>query len=390
MTVLTGLTWDHPRGYQPLEACAQRWRQLEPETTVRWERRSLKSFGDDPVDAVANRYDLVVVDHPFVGTIAEQRCYLPLDRHLDPAVLARSADTVGASQDSYRFGGHQWALAVDSAAHVSVRRAGVLADGDVPQSWEKVRDTARELGPDRFVLALAPVDCMMMLLTVAASLGTPVFAADTVAADDLAAALELIASLADLAHPESLRFNPIAVLDAMSAPAGPAYCPALFGYSNFARPPGTARLRFAAVPAGAGGARGVLGGAGLAVSASSPTPEAAVRFAAFVADPDTQASTYLRAGGQPAHRAAWESGEAQRVAPGYFTDTLAALDRSWLRPRWAGFPFAQESAGDAIHAYLAAGARRDTTALVGHLRSLFECARPQASDVPGQDLKGTP
>jgi multiple sugar transport system substrate-binding protein len=386
MTVLTGLTWDHPRGYQPLEACARRWRQLEPDVTVRWERQSLKSFGSDPVDAVAGRYDLVVLDHPFVGTIAEQSRYLPLDRHLDPAVLARIADTVGASQESYRFAGHQWALAIDAAAHVSVRRADVLADGDVPQTWAQVRDTAQGLGPDRFVLALAPIDCMMMLLTVAASLGTPVFAADTVAAaDDLAAALELIASLADLAHPGSLRFNPVAVLDAMSAPAGPAYCPALFGYSNFARPPGAARLRFAAVPAGAQGAHGVLGGAGLAVSASSLTPEAAIRFAAFVADPDTQATTYLRAGGQPAHRAAWESGEAQRVAPGYFTDTLAALDRSWIRPRWAGFPSVQETAGDAIHAYLTAGARRDTTALVGHLRSLFECARPRASDGPGKD-----
>jgi multiple sugar transport system substrate-binding protein len=383
LTILTGLTWDHPRGYQPLEACAQRWRQLEPDVTVRWERRSLKSFGDDPVDAAAGRYDLVVVDHPFVGTIAEQRCYLPLDRRLDPAVLARSADTVGASQDSYRFAGRQWALAIDAAAHVSVRRADGLAGGDVPRTWEQVQDTALVLGPDRFVLALAPVDCMMLLLTVAASLGTPVFAAGAVAAaDDLAAALELIAGLADMAHPASLRFNPIAVLDMMSAPAGPAYCPALFGYSNFARAPGTARLRFAAVPAGAGGARGVLGGAGLAVSASSSSPEAAVRFAAFVADPDTQATTYLRAGGQPAHRAAWESSEAQRVAPGYFTDTLAALDQSWVRPRWAGFPVAQKDAADSIHAYLSAGARRDTTALVGQLQLLLEGAKQRASDVP--------
>ena len=373
MTVLKGLTWDHPRGYQPLEACALQWRNVEPGVTVQWERRSLKSFGDDPLEGLAKRHDLVIVDHPFVGTISDQGCYVALDRYLDAAVMSRIADSVGASYETYRFAGHQWALPVDAAAHVSVRRVDLLAESDMPRTWEQVPHTARELGPDRFALCLAPVDCMMMLLTVAASLGKPAFVEESLATDDdLAAALETIARLSDLAHPRSLQSNPIVVLDAMSSPDGPAYSPALFGYSNYARSAAKVNLRFAPVPAGPGGSRGVLGGTGLAVSSSSAAVDAAIRFAAFVADPQVQATTYLEAGGQPAHRAAWDSAEARSVAQGYFADTRPALDRSWIRPRWAGFPFAQEAAGDAIHDYLMAGSRRDTVAVISQLRSLME------------------
>ena len=185
---------------------------------------------------------------------------------------------------------------------MSVRRVDLLAESDMPRTWEQVPHTARELGPDRFALCLAPVDCMMMLLTVAASLGKPAFVEESLATDDdLAAALETIARLSDLAHPRSLQSNPIVVLDAMSSPDGPAYSPALFGYSNYARSAAKVNLRFAPVPAGPGGSRGVLGGTGLAVSSSSAAVDAAIRFAAFVADPQVQATTYLEAGGQPAH-----------------------------------------------------------------------------------------
>ena len=63
--------------------------------TVQWERRSLKSFGDDPLEGLAKRHDLVIVDHPFVGTISDQGCYVALDRYLDAAVMSRIADSVG-------------------------------------------------------------------------------------------------------------------------------------------------------------------------------------------------------------------------------------------------------------------------------------------------------
>ena len=59
------------------------------------------------------------------------------------------------------------------------------------------------------------------------------------------------------------------------------------------------------------------------------------------------------------------------MAQGYFADTRPALDRSWICRRWAGFPFAQEAAGDAIHDYLMAGSRRDTAAVISQLRSLM-------------------
>jgi len=116
------LTWDHPRGYQPLEACALRWRSIEPDVTVRWERRSLKSFGDDPLDDLANRHDLIIIDHPFVGAIADAGCFVALDRYLD---VARA---VADRRLSWRKLRHvslcrpPVGLPVDAAPHVSLRR----------------------------------------------------------------------------------------------------------------------------------------------------------------------------------------------------------------------------------------------------------------------------
>ena len=53
--VLRGLTWDHPRGYEPpgvatRAAFADRARLACRST---WDRRSLKQFGDQPIDALA-------------------------------------------------------------------------------------------------------------------------------------------------------------------------------------------------------------------------------------------------------------------------------------------------------------------------------------------------
>jgi hypothetical protein len=84
-------------------------------------------------------------------------------------------------------------------------------------------------------------------------------------------------------------------------------------------------------------------------------------------------------GGQPAHRAAWTVPAAELAAPGYFSGTLAALDNSWLRPRWAGYPSAQEAAGNAIHAYLSEGRVQDIAPLVRHLRSVLENPGHQAN-----------
>jgi multiple sugar transport system substrate-binding protein len=102
---------------------------------------------------------------------------------------------------------------------------------------------------------------------------------------------------------------------------------------------------------------GTLGGAGLAVSASSAHAEEACAYAAFTASPDVQRGPYVRGGGQPGHRAAWTDERADAIANGFFADTLDALDAAYLRPRYDGFLSFQDEAGDLVHAYLRDGTR---------------------------------
>lgn len=83
--------------------------------TIAWRKRSLKAFGDQPLHNLAHDFDLLVIDHPFVGYAAVHGLILPLDDHLPTAFLAdQEAQSVGASYASYSWDGHQWALAIDA------------------------------------------------------------------------------------------------------------------------------------------------------------------------------------------------------------------------------------------------------------------------------------
>ena len=109
--------------------------------TIEWEARSLQEFGEGTVQALADNYDLVIIDHPYMGQVAQEQCFLPLDEHFTPVQLRElERDSVGASYRSYYFEGHQWALPVDAAAQVAGYRADLLeANGfKVPQTWEEV------------------------------------------------------------------------------------------------------------------------------------------------------------------------------------------------------------------------------------------------------------
>src|SRR5438105_2538119 len=98
---LRGMTWDHPRGYDPLVACAGAWRE-KTGIEIIWDRRSLQDFESCPVEALARRYDLIVIDHPHVGQVTAEKCLAPLDvPHRAAECDALAAASVGPSWPSY-------------------------------------------------------------------------------------------------------------------------------------------------------------------------------------------------------------------------------------------------------------------------------------------------
>ena len=86
--MITGIAWDHRRCWGPLDASIEPYRRLTGEE-VRWDRRSLYSFGEGDLGTYAENYDLVIYDHPFVGD-ARQRGWL-LDLNALPHAGAESA-----------------------------------------------------------------------------------------------------------------------------------------------------------------------------------------------------------------------------------------------------------------------------------------------------------
>lgn len=346
---LRGLTWGHTRGYAPMAVTAQIFADHNPHIEIVWDRRSLWAFGEQSLDEVVASYDLLVVDHPLVGSAAESGL-LALDRHVPmPAMGA-----VGASQESYRYGGHYYAVAIDAACQVAATRPDLLDQHGMPapKRWHNVIDLARSTGA--VALPLTPIDLYSSFLTLCAQLGKPAYPADSrqfVDADIAAEALGLLRELAVVTEPNAAAGNPIQILERMATDDDIVYCPLIFGYTNYSRD-GYVRqpVTFHDLPCvfGDGPHGSCLGGAGLAISAASPNLDAALAYAQWVADPETQRTEYLRAGGQPAARAAWDDPAADILTRGFFTSTRATIDAARPRPTYPGFPQFQTRAAALI------------------------------------------
>jgi multiple sugar transport system substrate-binding protein len=356
---LRGITWDHDRGLRPLAATAAAYGDREPSVRIEWHVRSLQAFADQDVVALAERFDLIVLDHPSLGSAVERNCLVALDEHLDGAFLRdQRANSVGRSHESYVWEGHVWALASDAAAQVASYRPDLLAllGRPVPETWDEVESLAREARDIRAFVALPsiPVDAVLSFCAAAVAGGVDPFEGERAGR---VAVLERLQRIVRLAHPGSTSWSPPGLYEHMASADDVVYCPLGFGYSNYARPGYRDRLlAFTPAPAWGSGARvGTLGGAGIAVSASSARVDEAVAYAAFVASPEVQRGVYVRDQGQPGHRSAWTDDEANALTGGYFRATLAGLDAAWLRPRYDGFLDVQDRAGDLVHRYLVDG-----------------------------------
>lgn len=368
MIELRGTTWDHPRGWGGVRAAADAYLAQRPDVRVTWEVRTLQAFADQSIGELASRFDLIVLDHPAIGTAVARGALLPLDEHLESGVLEEQRRvSVGRSFESYSWEGRQWALAIDAAAQVAAYRPDLLerAGGTVPRTWEDVRALADVLRGRGSALAMPaiPVDAICAFLGTCRSLGEEPCVSDVVVGRAVGReALALLHGVVARGHPSSLGSNPPTVLDRMANSDEIAYVVLAFGYANHARP-GFARhtLRFSAAPGGSGSAgvpivpSGTLGGAGLAVSASSAHAEAACTYAAFTAGLDVQCGVYAQGGGQPGHRGAWTDPSVDASTNGFFADTLDAVDAAYLRPRYDGFLTFQDAAGQLVHGYLGTG-----------------------------------
>jgi len=356
--MLRGLTWKHDRGLAPLLATAKHFCGTHPEVTIQWETRSLQEFGEGSIRTVAEDYDLVVIDHPYMGVVAQEKCFLPLDEYFPLGQLDElKHDSVGPSYVSYQFDGHQWALPIDAAAQVAGYRADLLrAHGfEVPQTWDQVLELAK-FRRGFVTPALSPLDSLMCFFTMCANLGEAPFTHNerVVSRQVGEQVLERLGLLAEHAADGALSANPIAIWERMSSSDDIAYCPLAFGYSNYARSGYRPKLiSFGLIPSSGGGPVGAtLGGAGLAISKNCRHRDVALEYAFWIAGQECQRTLYVDSGGQPGRKTAWQDPHANEITNGYFAATLPVLENAWLRPRFAGFEDFQVGALRAVHQFL--------------------------------------
>ncbi len=352
---LRGIAWNHTRGYVPMVATAQRFHELHPHVEIVWEKRSLQAFADQPIERLADDFDLLVIDHPFVGYAANHPVLVALDDHLDAAYLADQAQhSVGASEPSYWFGGHLWALAIDAATPVSAWRADLLPNP--PQTWSEVLLLARQ---NRVAVPAIPIDSLMNIYMLCNALGEEPFQRphEIISEAIGVAALTHLAELVHTCHPDCLTRNPIATYEALVR-GDAAYCPFAYGYSNYARPSyANKQLTFGNLVQWHDGKRlrSTLGGTGLAISQRCAHLDVAVDYARYVASPECQTHLYVTSGGQPGHRGAWTSTYANQLTHDFFRNTLQTLDEAYLRPRYDGYLHFQDEAGPVVHEFLRHG-----------------------------------
>jgi len=370
MITLKGMTWDHPRGYDPMLATSARW-LTETGVKIVWDKRSLQDFESFPVEQLARQYDLIVIDHPHVGQITAQNCLAPLDvpgREAERAELA--AHSVGPSYASYDYAGHQWAFPIDAAAQVQAFRPDLL-DGPVTR-WAEAAALARQ---GKVILPMRAPHSLMSFYTLAANLGTPCATSgpELIAAAAGVQVIETLRQVTDHIAPEHYEMDPIAASEAMAGTDQYQLMPLGYGYLSYAlagfRPH---RLKFADIPAaGSKGPIGsAVGGTGIAVSAFSPHREAAIGYAYWVASQQVQRTLYATAGGQPAHGLAWEDDGVNAAVDNFYRDTRATLEGGWLRPRHDGYMAFQDAASHRLNHGLRA--HEDAAVIVAAINTLFE------------------
>jgi multiple sugar transport system substrate-binding protein len=375
---LRGLTWKHDRGLAPLLATARAFCERYSDVEIGWEVRTLQQFGEASLQGIAEKYDLAVIDHPFVGRIAQDQPFMALDEHFTAAQLKDlQQGSVGQSYASYWFDGHLWALPIDAAAQVAGYRADLLRDSGsrLPQTWLEVFELA-SCRKGFVTPALSPLDSLMCFFTICANLGEPPFSSRDalVSGETGRQALEYLRVLADNAAEDALSANPIAIWERMSTTDEIAYCPLAFGYSNYARRGYRPKLlSFACIPSSGRGPIGAtLGGTGLAISRKCKHPDVALEYANWVAGKDCQRTIYVESGGQPGSRGAWLDEHVNEITNGYFKATLPVLENAWLRPRFGGFESFQVEALKAVHRFLTSGkSDRETLNELNELYSNF-------------------
>lgn len=357
--VLKGITWGHSRGIAPLLAYSQRFSELYPGVEVVWKKRTLQEFADYPIEKLTGEYDLLIIDHPWVGRAAATGCVLRLDEHLSPAYLDNQfKNSTGASHPSYFYEGHQWALAIDAATPAASYREDLfkINHAALPHDWSDLIYLAKK---GKVAAPAIPIDLLMNFYTFCIAHGKEPFSNDeeVIERETGLQAIDTMKQFYSLLDKKLFSCNPIAVAELMTKTDDYWYCPFAYGYSNYSRD-GYAEnvlcytnlIEFKGKKL-----RSTIGGTGISVSMFSNHKEWAIKFAEEICSEKIQSTFYVQHGGQSGHKSAWLNEDANHLCNDFFKNVLPIMENGYLRPRYNGYLYFQDRAGEPLHEYLLEG-----------------------------------
>lgn len=377
MIELKGMAWDHPRGYEPLIATSSEFTKSNPDVKIKWDVRSLKEFGDMPIESLIERYDLITIDHPYMGQADKNGLLLKLEEHISNEVLGTlEKQSLGACFRAFRYNSHIYALPIDAAALVAAYRKDKIAETglSLPRTGEELKTFYRKI-PAGFSVAwaLCPTDIWCTFLSLCAQNAGIGFInnhqIDTKVGSQV---LDEIKFHLDFLHPESINWNPIQILDRMGNDKEIIYSPYLFGYTNYSRVGYTKNLvHFSNSPLGSqNNISTTMGGVGLAVSSQCKYPSIAACFVEFVASAEIQKGIFTLNGGQPANIKAWQSVGNNKLCNNFFNDTISTIEKAYIRPQHPGWNQFQEKGADLIHEGVIKN--RNSEKIMSELNSLYQ------------------
>jgi multiple sugar transport system substrate-binding protein len=354
--IIKGITWGHSRGISPLLAFSQRFSELNLGVEVQWTKRSLQEFADFPIEKLTEQYDLLIIDHPWVGCAAATNCVLPLEGYLSKEYLQDQLDnSVGQSHQSYNYNGHQWALAIDAATPAASYRPDLFEKNNIslPVVWDDLITLARE---GKVAVPAIPIDLLMNFYMFCIASGTTPFLNEheVVNFESGKAALLLMKELYALVDQKMFQLNPIGVAELMTSTNDYFYCPFAYCYSNYSREGySDKKIKYAdMVYVNNQRLKSTIGGTGLAVSAFSQHKDIAVAFLTSIVSAKCQSTFYVENGGQSGHKSAWMSEQNNLLCNDFFSTLLPVMENGFIRPRYNGYLYFQDHAGILIQDFI--------------------------------------
>jgi multiple sugar transport system substrate-binding protein len=278
---------------------------------------------------------------------------------------------------SYSWRGRQWGLAADVACQVSVFRADLLPESDVPHTWSEALALASAMH-GRVTTSLASHDAICSLLTLCANSGTPITPTPERFADpDIAMpALDWMVRYTEHCHLSAWDGY---VVEPMATSNEIVYGLFQWGYMDRALATAVpARLRFLDIPSGDKGPIGAtLGGAGLGISSSCREPAQAAAYCAWVTGAEVQRDIVFKFGGNPGSRTVWDDERLDEQVNGFFSGTRASLQNASVRPRDEWWPQMGHLGGEALARGLRTGESPER--IMATLEREYHAARAQAA-----------